>query len=200
MKILKYRDYMKKEYWNSLQTRQELYDEFDPMREEERDQFTYDPELPQYYRDEEFKAAAQKLSEAAKPLVPVLKELLNHMPLITFWETPGIRDRQRHTETKLISDDIIGLFHGEEPDGLAILLQVMLDALDEDSATNIIKPFAEGNGIPEARAAFRAFRRYKAFKAADEEKLDAFKKTDEYKLQLMEKRLGLRKSIVVPEE
>ena len=80
---------------------------------------------------------------------------------------------------------------------MAILSWLILYALDGEN--NICDSIAAGSGVPESRAAFKAYKRYCTFKEQDAQRMAAFKETQEYKTQCMEIRLGIRKAITIPE-
>ena len=67
-----------KEYWDGLQTKEDLYNEFDVMQESTRAEFARDPEQAHYYKDGEFKAVANSLKDSVKVLLSVLPDITEH--------------------------------------------------------------------------------------------------------------------------
>jgi len=82
---------------------------------------------------------------------------------------------------------------------IAVFAKTMYLMLDGSNDNSFIKRIASGSGIPEARAAARAYARYRVFKDKENERMEAFMKTPEYKMQMTELRLGLRDDIKLPE-
>lgn len=180
-----------KEYWDRLQSKEDLYNEFDRMQETNRVEFAGDPELAHYYKDGEFKAVANSLKDSVKVLLSVLPDITEH-----FTDSDVEMERCKTDAENILSEK----FDFDRLDDLAIFAWLVYKALDTDSVKSFYKSIESGNGIPEARAAYRAYSRYKAFKDGENAKLEAFKKTPEYKMQAMELKLGLRDHIDVPEE
>ena len=200
MKSLAFKNKFTSEQWDKLQDKKDLYAVFTPkdsQEETELARFRQAAEnLSIYYKDEEFKEVAAKLKKAAEPLLQVLKDIEKHLP-----ERVGrivIRDIG-NSSCKQAAKDLIDEFELDERDGLPVLVALIQQALSYEAEENIIKHIETGNDIPRARAAFRAYKRYLAFKEDDARQLEAFKNTPEYKKQLMEIKLGLR-SAINPEE
>ena len=200
MKLLAFKNKFTSEQWDKLQDKKDLYAVFTPkdsQEEAELARFRQAAEnLSIYYKDEEFKEVAAKLKKAAEPLLQVLKDIEKHLP-----ERVGrivIRDIG-NSSCKQATKDLIDEFELDERDGLPVLVGLIRQALSYEAEENIIKHIETGNDIPRARAAFRAYKRYLAFKENDARQLEAFKNTPEYKKQLMEIKLGLR-SAINPEE
>lgn len=200
MNLLNFKNKFTAEQWENLQDKKALYAAFTPKdngEEVELARFRQAAEnLSIYYKDEEFKEVATRLRKAAEPLLPVLKDIESHLP-----ERVGricianiANSSSKEAAEKLIKD-----FDLDERDGLPVLVGLIRQALSYEAEENIIKHIETGNDIPRARAAFRAYKRYLAFKEDDARQLEAFKNTPEYKKQLMEIKLGLR-SAINPEE
>lgn len=201
MKSLAFKNKFTSEQWDKLQDKKDLYAAFTPKyshEEMELRQFVQAAEnLSIYHKDEEFKEIAAKLKKAAEPLLQVLKDIEKHLP-----ERVGrivIRRDIGNGSCKQVAKDLINEFELDERDGLPVLVGLIQQALSYDAEENLIKHIETGNDIPRARAAFRAYKRYLAFKENDARQLEAFKNTPEYKKQLMEIKLGLR-SAINPEE
>ena len=180
-----------KEYWDELQTKEDLYNEFDGMQATTRAEFARDPEQAHYYKDGEFKAVANSMKDSVKVLLSVLPDITEHF-------TDSDVEMER---CKTDAENILGeRFDVDRPDDVAIFAWLVYKALDADNVKSFYKRIESGDGIPEARAAYRAYSRYKAFKDGESARLEAFKKTPEYKMQAMELKLGLREYIELPEE
>lgn len=201
MNLLNFKNKFTTEQWENLQDKKDLYAAFTPKDNGEGmelAQFRQAAEnLSIYYKDEEFKEVAAKLKNAAEPLLQVLKDIEKHLP-----ERVGricIRRDIGNSSCKQAAKDLIKEFDLDERDGLPVLVGLIQQALSYEAEENIIKHIETGNDIPRARAAFRAYKRYLAYKENDARQLEAFKNTPEYKKQLMEIKLGLR-SAINPEE
>ena len=200
MKLLAFKNKFTSEQWDKLQDKKDLYAVFTPKNSQEEAELARFRQAAEnlsiYYKDEEFKEVAAKLKKAAEPLLQVLKDIEKHLP-----ERVGrivIRDIG-NSSCKQATKDLIDEFDLDERDGLPVLVGLIRQALSYEAEENIIKHIETGNDIPRARAAFRAYKRYLAFKEDDARQLEAFKNTPEYKKQLMEIKLGLR-SAINPEE
>ena len=200
MKLLAFKNKFTSEQWDKLQDKKDLYAVFTPKNSQEEAELARFRQAAEnlsiYYKDEEFKEVAAKLKKAAEPLLQVLKDIEKHLP-----ERVGrivIRDIG-NSSCKQATKDLIDEFELDERDGLPVLVGLIRQALSYEAEENIIKHIETGNDIPRARAAFRAYKRYLAFKEDDARQLEAFKNTPEYKKQLMEIKLGLR-SAINPEE
>ena len=188
-----YKAYYKKEDWDKLKTKEQLFEEFDenyshPVMKAIMDgALGGDPEMKRYYSDEEFREMAAKIRKAAEPLLPLLKDVLKHLPE---------KDRNGYTfYPEKAEGNIRAYIKPFTIDGMAVYAAVLLMALESDFSERI----AEGFGIAKERAARRAFQRYLAFKKEDDRKREAFEKTEAFRVQSMELKLGLRDHIDYPE-
>lgn len=180
-----------KEYWDRLKTKEDLYNEFDGLQETDRYVFARNPEQNRYYKDGEFKAVANSMKDSVKVLLSVLPDITEHF-------TDSDEEAAR---CKIDAENILKeKFEFDRPDDIATFAWLVYMALDMDNVKSFYKRIESGDGIPEARAAYRAYSRYKAFKDGESARLEAFKKTPEYKMQAMELKLGLREYIELPEE
>ncbi len=178
---------LSKEYWDSLQSKADLYEAFEEMDQIEVAACKGDPDDKIFYKDGEFKAVAAALKKAAEPLRPILEDILEHCTDVT-------EPRKNEAET-LFSD-----FDITDEDHMAVIAWFINIALDSENEKSLVSRLEAGNGIPETMAARRAYARYQAFKAEDDAKLEAFKATPEYQMQAMELKLGLRDHIDLPEK
>ncbi len=180
-----------KQYWDQLQSKEDLYNEFDRMQETNRAEFAGDSELAHYYKDGEFKAVSDGVKGSIKTLLVVLPDIVEHLT-------------DSEEEKKRVETDAENLFKEnfdfDQPDEIAKFAEVMRLALNAEDENSMFRRIESGIGIPEARAAYRAYARYKAFKDEDSARLAAFKKTPEYQMQAMELKLGLRDHIDLPEK
>ena len=198
---LNFKDKFTREQWDALKTKEALYAAFDVpdgVQQAERARLAESgPNLTLYYADEEFPEIAKKLKKAAETLRPILEDIAKHLPAqVGHKHVTSIRGGN----SKACSDELLRELDCKSVDGLPVLVWLLLLALDDKNPNNIIKCIETGNGIPQARAAYRAYQRYKAFKEADEKQLAEFKDTEEYKLQQLEIRLGIRKEIELPQK
>ena len=183
-----------REYWDALKTKAELYNEFNAAYEEgggnrtilESD-FKHEPALKPYYEDNEFKEVAQKLKKAAAPVLPVLRDILKHLP-----ET----DNKQYSLEEQAKARIVSQLGAADRRTINIYVATLLLALEKDLPERI----ESGMEIPQDRAARRAYRRFLAFKAEEQERRAEFEKTQEYRTQRIEVALGLRARIEYPEE
>lgn len=178
----------KKEYWDSLVTKDSLYAEFEKMSSADSDLIVSDPDLPIYYKDEEFKAVFDSVKNPAEDVVKVMPDVCQHF-------AEGIDETIKNKADTIFNDLDL-----DTPYGMAVsawLLYMMLDTTCEKS---FIKRLESGNGIVERRAACRAYSRYRKFKEEDQMRMLKFQMTAEFQMQLMEKRLGLRDEFQLPEE
>ena len=175
------------EHWNSLKTKQQLFAEFDKdytnerMRPYVEAQLGGDPELKEFYTDDEFREMAAKIKKAAVPLLPLLEDILNHLPA---------KEEHLQRAESVIRKRI-------EPftsDGAALYAAVLMLALKTDFTERL----AAGFGITKDRAGRRAFQRYLAYKKEDNRKREEFEKTEAFRVQSMELQLGLRTAIEYP--
>ena len=187
--ILGLRGNLPKEHWDGLQTKDELYREFDNMQDMDKFMFAKDPEQPEYYKDGEFKAVANSIKDSVKKLLAVLPDITDH-----FTDSEAEKKRVQVEAQNLFND-----FNFDRPDEIAKFAWLVYKALDMDNVNSFYGQIESGNGIPEARAAYRAFARYRAFKDEDKAKLEAFKRTSEYHIQATEIKLGLRSEFEMPE-
>lgn len=189
-----------KEHWDNMKDKEALKAAFtvkDVTQEVKLARFLQDAEkLPIYYKDDEFKDVAQRLKKAAEPLRAVLLDIARHLP-----DRAGMRViKSASGGCNYIAKEMINDIGTKEPDGLAIVVWFVLQALDGNADGSIVKYMETGGGIPEARAVFRAYNRFKVIQQKEAERLEAFKQTAEYKKQLMEIKLGLREEIEYPAE
>ncbi len=181
-----YKDYVTKEEWDAMQTKEQLYAEFD--ENPNAGAFSMEPEMPLFYKDDEFKDVAAKVKKAAAPLLPVLKDILKHLPE---------KDENKYTFFPERADAAIKQrISPDTTDGMALYTAILLLALESD----FIERIATGMGIPAQRAGRRAYQRYKAIKKKELARRAEFEKTADFRLQQMELKLGLRDSITYPEE
>lgn len=179
-----YRAHYKKEDWDKLKTKEQLFAEFDEsynhpvLKAILTATLKGEPEMKEFYSDDEFSEMAAKVKEATQPLLPLLRDVVKHLPKRTFTKT-------------LITDK----FNPYSEDGMAKYAEFLLFALEEDFPERL----AGGFGIPKQRAAKRAFQRYLAFKKEDDRKRKEFEKTEDFRVQNMELQLGLRDHIDYPE-
>ena len=185
---------MSKEYWDGLTDREALYNEFNAAYEGEElnrvsmeADFKHDPEMKPYYQDNEFKEVAQKLKKAAAPVLPVLRDILKHLP-----ET----DNKQYNLEEQAKIRIVSTLGAADRRTINIYVATLLLALEKDLPERI----ESGMEIPQDRAARRAYRRFLAFKAEEQERRAEFEKTQEYRTQRLEVALGLRARIEYPEE
>ncbi len=202
MELLRFKNKFTSEQWDKLQDKKDLYAAFTPKYSHEETELAEFLQTANkfsiYYQDAEFKEVAAKLKKAAEPLLPILKDIEKHLP-----ETVArinIRDVGNSSSKQAAKDLIEELeLDGRDGRGLPVLVGIIRQALSYDAEENLIKHIETGDDIPRARAAFRAYKRYLAFKEDDARRLEAFKNTPEYKKQLLEIKLGLR-SAINPEE
>ena len=174
-------------YWDSLTGKTELYEKIDAMDPGYKNLVLVGKaDMDKYYKDTEFKGVAEELEAAVKDLLPVLKDIEKHFA-----------SGEEYKKTAKYILDKINLDGNVNIATLALLIYNALDNTGENSFINRIRT---GNGIPEERAAFRAGKRYQAFKAEDAAKLEAFKQTPEYALQEAEIKFKQREKIELPEE
>lgn len=178
-----FRAYYKKEDWDKLQTKEQLYAEFDNsysnpvLKAILETTLSGDPEMKQYYSDDEFSKMAAKIRTAAEPLLPLLRDVVKHMP--------------KRNITKAY---IANKFNPHTDDGMAMYAAFILLALEDDFPERLAKGF----GIPKQRAAKRAFQRYLAFKDEEKKRREAYEQTVEYRLQKLEMLEGKRDHIDYP--
>ena len=174
-------------YWDGKKEKKEVYEAIDALDPGYKNLVLsggYD--MSHYYKDSEFKDVAEELEAAAKDLRPVLKDIEKHFA-----------SGEEYKKTAKYILDKINLDGNANIATLALLIYNALDNTGEGSFINRIKT---GNGIPEERAAYRAGKRYQAFKAEEAAKLEAFKNTPEYALQEAEIKFKQREKIELPEE
>ncbi len=175
------------EYWDSLQTKEELYAKFDKLGNVEKTGYDADPEQPMYYKDDEFKVIGERLRAAADTFRPILLDVATH-----FADNVELC---RNEATDRAADLPL-----DTHEAIAIYALTMYMLLDSNGDNSFIKHIESGCGIPEARAAYRAYVRYRAFKDVEEKKMEEFKGTPEFRMQEVEMKLGLRDSIELPKE
>ena len=185
-----------KEYWDSLVEREDLYNEFNKEYEAENgigrtrleSNFGHDPELKPYYQDNEFKEAAQKLRKAAAPVLPVLRDILKHLPEKNDNTQYGLEEQAKAR--------IVSTLGAADRRTINLYVTTLLLALESDLPERL----ESGMNVPKDRAARRAYKRFKAFKAEELKLRKAFETTQEYRTQRIEVALGIRDHIEYPEE
>ncbi len=185
---------MPREYWDALKTREELYNEFNAAYEEgggnrtiQESDFKQEPALKPYYEDNEFKEVAQKLKKAAAPVLPVLRDILKHLP--------EKNDNTQYSLEEQAKARIVSTLGAADRQTINLYVTTLLLALEKDLPERI----ESGMEIPQDRAARRAYRRFLAFKAEEQERRAEFEKTQEYRPQRIEVALGLRARVEYPE-
>lgn len=178
-----------KSYWDSLVTKDALYAEFEKMSSADETFIVgADPDLPQYYQDDEFEKVAGSVKDSVEKVLAVLPEVFTHF-------AEGADDLVKN-KASIIMDDM----EIDSNYGMALCAWVLYLALDTGNEKSFFKRLESGNGIIERRAACKAYSRYRAFKEEDQMRMLKFQLTPEYKMQQMELRLGLRDKIEIPEE
>ncbi|SFE52592.1 hypothetical protein [Succiniclasticum ruminis] len=191
--MYEYKSSYTKEDWDKLQTKEQLYSVLDAdytnkrMRPYIEGALGGDPEMKQFYSDEEFREMAAKIREAAEPLLPLLNDVLKHLPEKDGNGFSYYPDRAEAFIRRYINPN--------SPDRMVIYAAVLMLALK----SNFIERLAAGFGLAKERAGKRAFQRYLAFKKEDDRKRKEFEKTEAFRVQSMELQLGLRDHIDYPE-
>jgi hypothetical protein len=175
-----------KEYWDSLESKESLYNEFE--KKNSSDLLVTDPNLPIYYKDGEFKAVADSVKDSVEKLLAVLPDVCQHF-------AEGVDEIIKNKAVTIVNDLDLDTSYG-----MAVCAWVLYLILDTSNEKSFVKRLESGNGIVEYRAACKAYARYMAFKEKDKERMLAFMQTPEYKMQAMELKLGLRDAIEVPED
>lgn len=177
-----------KKFWDSLQSKEELYAEFEKMSSADSVLIVSDPDLPIYYKDGEFKAVFDSVKNPAEDVQAVMPDVCQHF-------AEGVDDIIKNKAETIVADLDLDTQYG-----MAMCAWVLYLVLDTNNEKSFIKRLESGNGIPELRAACKAYARYMAFKEKEKERMLAFMQTPEYKMQAMELKLGLRDKIEMPEE
>lgn len=188
------------EQWDDMRDKKTLYAVFSKNYEKNGEvaRFTQAAKsLPIYYKDEEFAEVAKKLKKEAERLLPILEDIAKHLPDKT--ETQYVKYIPGGDCKKASKEMIKSLSNGSQG-SLPLLVGLVLQILDYKAEENIIKRLEVGDGVPQARAALRAYNRYLEFKEKDAQWLEKFTGSSEHKKQVMEMKLGLRDSIGYPEE
>lgn len=187
-------EHMSKEYWDSLVSKESLYNEFNEAYEGEglsrsymEADFNHNPEMKVFYQDNEFKEVAQKLKKAAAPVLPVLRDILKHLPE---------NENKQYSLVELARDRIINNLRATNRNTINLYVATLLLSLEKDLPERI----ESGMEVPENRAARRAYKRFLAFKKEEREHRTAFEQTQEYRTQRIEVALGIRDHIEYPEE
>ncbi len=175
------------EYWNALQSKEELYAKFDKLDGVTKTGYDADPVQPMYYKDDEFKVIGERLRAVADTLRPILLDIVAH------YTDAGELCRNEAIDR---AADLPLDTH----ENIAVYAWTMYLLLDSNGDHSFIKHIESGSGIPEARAAYRAFARYKVFKDKENERMEAFKITPEFRMQQTEMKLGLREFFELPKE
>lgn len=183
-----------KDFWDGLETKEQLYEVFNDTYESNENaksyldgQFNF-KEGPITYKDNELPEVAKKLKKAAEPLLPVLRDIVKHLP---------DKVNNSYTAEAAAREWILDL-KPYNPDGLAITAWLLLLTLEGKVNGNIITCIETGNNIPTDRAAARAFARFKAYKKKEMERRAAFEQTQEFRTQRIEVALGIRDHIEYP--
>ena len=188
---------LSREEWDSLVDKKELYAAFNQYYENENLNLNYlsilakDPAADFFYSDAELETMAKKFNDAAKPLRPVIKELLKRFPDP---KRPGFN----YSYEDQAEGRIESYIRPWTMDGLGIYTALLLLALSDDPNMGYAARLKEGFALPQLRAARRAYRRYLAFKEEDARKRAAFEQTPEYRLQKLEMLEGKRDHIEYP--
>ena len=177
-----------KEYWDSLQSKEELYAEFEKMSSADSDLIVSEPDLPIYYKDAEFKAVFDSVKNPAEDVKAVMPDVCQHF-------AEGIDETIKNKADTIFNDLDL-----DTPYGMAMSAWLLYLMLDTNNEKSFIKRLESGNGIIERRAACKAYARYRSFKEEDKMRMLKFMQTPEYKMQAMELKLGLRDAIEVPED
>ncbi len=188
------------EYWNGLKTKDQLYAEFNenynsagPMPVIMESQLDADADLKQFYSDKEFSEVAKKVKEAGKNIIPLLKDILKHLPPDT-GVAPG-NTTGKYTYEEFAEGKLADMFRNYKPENMAVYVSMLVVMLDKQLPDIL----AEGMGIPEKRAARHAFRRFMAYKKEEMKRRADFEKTEAFRVQSMELKLGMRDHIEYPE-
>ena len=188
-------EHMSKEYWDGLVSKAELYNEFNAdyeagggSRTVLESDFNHDPLMKPYYEDNEFKGVAQKLRKAAAPVLPVLRDILKHLP--------EKNDNEQYSLEEQAKARIVSTLGAADRRTINLYVATLLLALEKDLPERI----ESGLDVPEDRAARRAYKRFMAYKEKEAAKRAEFEKTQEYRTQRIEVKLGIRDAIEYPEE
>lgn len=188
------------EYWNGLKTKDQLYAEFNEnynsagsMPAIMESQLDADADLKQFYSDKEFSEVAKKVKEAGKNIIPLLKDILKHLPPDT-GIAPGYTTG-KYTYEEYAEGKLADMFRNFEPTNMAIYVSMLVFMLDKQLPDIL----AEGMGIPEKRAARQAFRRFMAYKKEEMKRREEFEKTESYRVQVLEMKAGERDHIDYPD-
>ncbi len=175
------------EFWDGLKTKEELYQQFDKLSNVEQGIYNADPAQPMYYKDDEFKEVGERLRAAAEVLRPMLLDVAAHYT--------DVGELCRNEAIDRAADLPL-----DTHENIAVYAWTMYLLLDSNGDNSFIKHIESGSGIPEARAAYRAYARYRTFKDVEDKQMEEFKKTPEYRMQETEMKLGLRDFIELPKE
>lgn len=173
-----------KKYWDSLQTKEELYAKFDGLPDNEKLLYDIDPDGEAYFKDDEFTEVGEKLKTVAKTLQPILQDITAH-----FTTVPELCQNEAAT--------IVNGLDLTNDENIAVMADVINRAFDTSDVRSFINLVETGNGVPAARAACRAYKRYKEFRQQDDKLMEEFKRTAEFKMQSAELKLGIRDTIEV---
>jgi hypothetical protein len=181
------------EYWDGLKTKEDLYNEFNAdyeagggSRTVLESDFNHNSLMKPYYEDNEFKEVAQKLRKAAAPLLPVLRDILKHLPE---------NDNKQYSLEELAKARIVSKLGATDRNTMNLYIATLLLALEKDLPERI----ESGLNVPEDRAARRAYKRFMAYKEKEAAKRAEFEKTQEFRTQRIEVALGIRDAIEYPE-
>lgn len=142
--------------WDALETEEALsavfdnnYNDTTSFKAKFESEYNADATLADFYADDDFATVAASLDEAAASVVTILEDVLDHLP-----EPPGV-------EKEVAA--IINRLDPDTPEGGYLYAALLMAMLDEDFADRL----EDGFGIPEARAARRAYGRYLNFKTGN---------------------------------
>ena len=142
--------------WDALETEEALsavfdknYNDTTAEKEAFESEYNADAALAGYYADDDFATVAASLDEADASVVTILADVLDHLP-----EPPGV-------EKEVAA--IINRLDPDTPEGGYLYAALLMAMLDGDFADRL----ENGFGIPEARAARRAYGRYLNFKTGN---------------------------------
>lgn len=138
------------DYWNSLETEEELTAAFKYLADERFPYLKKEGENAVFYEDEEFKEVAEELKPLAEKMVLILKDILDHLP----HDNERCEDLTKRALKKLTP------YGQKEPQTLAAYTALLITALDSD----YIDCIESGFTIPQLKAARKAYSRYLALK------------------------------------
>ena len=189
---------LSKEQWDSLKSKEQLYKVFNETYENDVAKqnllpiFTQDPEAKYFPSDEEIEALVKEFREKAKPLLPLLKNLLKRFPNpATSYMPYDFPERAKGR--------IMEYIRPEFQEGLGIYTALLIYALGDDESLSFTASLKNAGYVPRLRAARRAYRRFMEFKNAETRTRQEFEKTEAYRIQVLEMKAGERDHIDYPE-